>query len=560
MKPGVSHRDTTGRPNASHSCRNRAALSAASASIAPPRWLRVVGDHAERPALDPDERGDHAGAEARAQLQHGVGVGQRVDRRRARRRRAAGSPAPACRSSAWSAQVHSCDASLEVATGTAWPPRPPPPRRPRARRPRRWRLLHARPARSPPGRTRPARRPRSSPVRPCRCSRPSVAMMTSQQPSSAALPAKHRPDTMPTSGTRPDSRPKVWNVGTSRPDTVAESVSPGRPPPPSANSTTGSRCRSASSSMRSVLRWLLHALRAGQHRVVVGQTTQPAVAPTRRVDGGQPGDHPVGRGAVDQLLDACAAGAAPRAPARRTRRSCPGRTGRRRSRAPCAGRSRAPARDRRRAAPRRARSRAAASTSARSALTSPSPQWRYVRNEAATVDGSSDSRLSPSDTRSPTAIPPAGHAPAAGAMTAWCIFIASMTTSSWPSPTRSPSTTEISTTVPVSGAVTGITTAAPARAPAAWGHAVAERPAADRAPQPWHRVLAHPDQVGPQLLTRGSDGPGQRDAPRVVEPGQSSPWARAWATLRARRCCRAVDRRSTSEGRSPRCRRPYRPS
>ncbi len=39
MNPGVSHRNRTGRSNASHSCRNRAALSAASTSIAPPRWV-----------------------------------------------------------------------------------------------------------------------------------------------------------------------------------------------------------------------------------------------------------------------------------------------------------------------------------------------------------------------------------------------------------------------------------------------------------------------------------------------------------------------------------------
>ena len=31
---------------------NRAALSAPSASMAPPRWRRVVGHHADRPALD----------------------------------------------------------------------------------------------------------------------------------------------------------------------------------------------------------------------------------------------------------------------------------------------------------------------------------------------------------------------------------------------------------------------------------------------------------------------------------------------------------------------------
>ena len=39
MNPGVSHRNRIGSSNASHSCMNRAALSAPSASIAPPRWL-----------------------------------------------------------------------------------------------------------------------------------------------------------------------------------------------------------------------------------------------------------------------------------------------------------------------------------------------------------------------------------------------------------------------------------------------------------------------------------------------------------------------------------------
>ena len=39
MKPGVSHSETTGSPYASQMPRNRVALSAASASIAPPRWV-----------------------------------------------------------------------------------------------------------------------------------------------------------------------------------------------------------------------------------------------------------------------------------------------------------------------------------------------------------------------------------------------------------------------------------------------------------------------------------------------------------------------------------------
>jgi hypothetical protein len=83
-----------------------------------------------------------------------------------------------------------------------------------------------------------------------------VAITTSQQPSNAALPAKQRPELMPTSGTRPHSPEKRWNAMQSRLATKGASVSPGRPPPPSVKKTTGTRSRSASSNMRSFLRWL----------------------------------------------------------------------------------------------------------------------------------------------------------------------------------------------------------------------------------------------------------------------------------------------------------------
>ena len=84
-----------------------------------------------------------------------------------------------------------------------------------------------------------------------------VAMITSQQPSSAALPAKQRPDTTPTVGTSPDSLAMPTKVWQSSPATPTKSVSPGRPPPPSANSTTGSRHCSARASMRSVFLWFI---------------------------------------------------------------------------------------------------------------------------------------------------------------------------------------------------------------------------------------------------------------------------------------------------------------
>ena len=84
---------------------------------------------------------------------------------------------------------------------------------------------------------------------------PSVAMITSQQPRMAALPAKHRPEVTPIMGTSPDSPPHSQNARQSRPETPEASVSPGRPPPPSAKNTTGNRWRSITSNSRSFLRW-----------------------------------------------------------------------------------------------------------------------------------------------------------------------------------------------------------------------------------------------------------------------------------------------------------------
>ena len=94
-------------------------------------------------------------------------------------------------------------------------------------RPRRWATCTLIGPTSSGGR-RPARRPRSSPARPCRWWSSSVAMITSQQPSSAALPAKQRPELMPTSGTRPDSlREAVEGVGV---EAGTDCVGVARPP------------------------------------------------------------------------------------------------------------------------------------------------------------------------------------------------------------------------------------------------------------------------------------------------------------------------------------------
>ena len=136
----------------------------------------------------------------------------------------------------------------------------------------------------------------------------SVAMITSAQPSSAALPAKQRPCTMPTTGTLPDSAANWLKVWLFRPATMGMSVSPGRPPPPSANSTTGSQLvRDAQHAVGLVV--VAHALGAGQHRVVVGHARRSAISRPELlgVDAADAGHHAVGRRVGDQVVERAAA-------------------------------------------------------------------------------------------------------------------------------------------------------------------------------------------------------------------------------------------------------------
>ena len=203
MKPGVSISETSGSPCASQSCMKRAALSAASASIAPPRW---DGSLARTPTGRPSMRASAVtmpAPKSRRSSSTESAVGERARSPDARRRRAGDSPAAASRSAVWSPRVQaaprgpwkkrevrraaatasasSCDEHVDhavLATGR-------------------------RSGRSPRAGTCRGRRLRSSPGRPCRCELSAVAMMTSQQPSSAALPAKQRPAAMPTRGTWP---------------------------------------------------------------------------------------------------------------------------------------------------------------------------------------------------------------------------------------------------------------------------------------------------------------------------------------------------------------------
>jgi len=63
----------------------------------------------------------------------------------------------------------------------------------------------------------------------------SVAMITSQQATSAVLPAKVRPFTTATSGTSPLNRENCVKVGVSKATPGPVLSSPGLPPPPSPN-------------------------------------------------------------------------------------------------------------------------------------------------------------------------------------------------------------------------------------------------------------------------------------------------------------------------------------
>ena len=134
MMPGVSQRNRIGMSKASHSCMKRAALSAPGLSMAPERCVGVVGDDAERPALDADEGGHHAEAEVRPQLEHRAGVGQRLDDRAH-----VVDAQPVLRNDAAQAALVGALPGVDRAPGstrgTAWRRAPPRPRRrPRCRR------------------------------------------------------------------------------------------------------------------------------------------------------------------------------------------------------------------------------------------------------------------------------------------------------------------------------------------------------------------------------------------------------------------------------------------
>src|SRR3954470_1086730 len=68
---------------------------------------------------------------------------------------------------------------------------------------------------------------------------PRVATIRSLHPAITALPAKQRPWTIAIRGTLPASRAHSANARVCSQDTPGRSVSPGRPPPPSAEEDHG---------------------------------------------------------------------------------------------------------------------------------------------------------------------------------------------------------------------------------------------------------------------------------------------------------------------------------
>ena len=122
-------------------------------------------------------------------------------------------------------------------------------------------------------------------------------MITSQQPSSAALPAKHRPDTTPTSGTRPLSRANKANAMHSRPG-HARMVGVARASAAAFGEQHDRQAQPFDELEEAILLGVVAlTLRARQHGVVVGHDR---AAPA--VHAADAADEAVGRRLLDELL------------------------------------------------------------------------------------------------------------------------------------------------------------------------------------------------------------------------------------------------------------------
>ena len=284
-----------------------------------------------------------------------------------------------------------------------------------------------------------------------------VAMITSQQPSSAALPAKQRPATMPTSGTRPERRANCPKVGTSRPVMPSRRCRQAGPPPPSANITSGSRPSLGQLEHAVLLLVVALSLRAGQHRVVVGHhhAARPLVAEQLAVDRADAGDDTVGRRVARSGRRASGARRCAASTSAPYSMKLPGSTEvvdvlARRALAELAplGHRLRPVLVEREAWRARTSARSGRIGS-RSTLLLRVDRRRARRSRLDEHEGlASTSACRPCRRRCARTMPPVS------ATTRCCIFIASSTAICWPARTGSPSFTSMLTTVPCSGALT----------------------------------------------------------------------------------------------------------
>ena len=132
----------------------------------------------------------------------------------------------------------------------------------------------------------------------------SVAMITSQHPSRAAFPAKHRPDTTPTRGTSPLSRPNRAKAMVSSPDTWARQC------PRAGHRLPRRRARGAAETVpptRTAGPSSGGPARPGSRPGRCSRRTPPTAARRLRsekasADLTETTDEPVGRGVADQIL------------------------------------------------------------------------------------------------------------------------------------------------------------------------------------------------------------------------------------------------------------------
>ena len=321
MMPGVSQSDRIGRSKASQSCMKRAALSAPSLSMAP---ARCIGLFAMRPIGRPSmriERRHHARPEVAPQLEHRAGIGHRLDH--------AAHVVDA-------AAVLGDDRAQQALVGAlASPSSRPGSTRGTASRPRQPPASSSTSTSITPfadctsdgpissGRNTPSPPPSIIAGPPMPMFESFVAITTSQQPSSAALPAKHGPETTPTSGHQPAELAEVVErhavepgdaraVRVARPpaaalgeedDRAGATSPPARTCGPSCGGSADPACPRARCSRRT------------------SRSRAPARAELIAVHGADAADEPIRGRARDQVLHRRGAGAARRSPAVRTRRT-----------------------------------------------------------------------------------------------------------------------------------------------------------------------------------------------------------------------------------------------